>query len=173
MGFRDHDAVLLRAAVTGLNELRRAQVSTNFHASRTVDTVGGDFRKPVVSFLAVDAANATNADTLLTLVKELRVTFIKHLADDVGHKVADTSSVAAEPTDTDSCVTWLNAAKATYNTHRASTTYHYNADATNAVSSSDATDEASAITLANEMKTDLNAHMAGALAGFSIDVGAP
>jgi hypothetical protein len=170
MTFPKQEMWLLHGVVKSMNELRRAQVSTNFHASRTVAYAEGDFRDPTVNFLAVASANATDEPTLVTLCKELRVAYAKHLADRVGHKVADATNVvaAAEPTVLAGCITLLNELKADYNAHRASTTFHYTADATNTITSVDATDQTSANTLANELKTDFNAHLAGALAGFSI-----
>jgi hypothetical protein len=61
--------------------------------------------------------------------------------------------------DLATAITALNAIKGFYNTHRASTTYHYNADSTNTITSADATDQSSANTLANELKTDFTAHV--------------
>ncbi len=51
-----------------------------------------------------------------------------------------------------------NILKASYNAHIASMTYHQTADTTNAVTSPDATDLSSLITLINEFRTDYEAH---------------
>ena len=172
MGFRVNGKVdaVAYALAKALNDTRRALVSTNFHADTTPELTSGSFKDPSATTAAVSTTNASSEATLITLCKDIRAIGLLHLRDAVAHKVADTSSVSAEPTATASCITFLNAFKATYNTHRASTTYHYNADATNTVTSADATDEASAITLANEIKTDLNAHIAGALGGHGVRI---
>jgi len=51
-----------------------------------------------------------------------------------------------------------NALKAHYNVHIASTDYHQTADTANPVSSADATDESTLVTLVNEIRTDYEAH---------------
>lgn len=158
------------AVARAINDTRRALVSTNAHADVTPELVSGDWRNPTVTAAAVSAANATNAATLLTLCKDIRAILALHFGDSCAHKLADPASIAAEPTATASCITSLNSWKAAYNTHRASTTYHYNADGTNAVAADDATDEATAITLANEIKADLNAHILLALGGHSVRI---
>lgn len=60
--------------------------------------------------------------------------------------------------DLASCLIYLNEIKRLYNLHRVDTDVHANADSANDISSADATDLASANTLANELKTDLNLH---------------
>jgi hypothetical protein len=57
-----------------------------------------------------------------------------------------------------------NALKALYNAHRQQTSKHIAADATNVVTSADATDQTTANTLLNEIKTDMIAHQALAAA---------
>jgi hypothetical protein len=173
---RSHDSALIGAIVKAFNADRVARVSTNFHVSKTVEAVSGDFRNPTITDAVIATANASNEATLVALCKDIRVMIITHGKDSVGHKVADTviqAAVATEPSATASCITFLNAAKAAWAVHIASTTYHYNADATNTIAAADATDEASAITLATEMKTDVNAHLANGLAGYSIRMVAP
>lgn len=173
---RSHDTAILCALVKAFNADRVARVSTNFHYSKTVEAVSGDFRNPTITDAAIATANASNEATLVALCKDIRAMIILHSKDSVGHKVADAvfpAAVATEPSTTATCITFLNAAKAAYAVHIASTTYHPNADGTNTIAAADATDEASAITLANEMKIDVNAHMAAGLAGYSIRMVAP
>jgi len=62
----------------------------------------------------------------------------------------------------DTAVAYLNEVKAQFTAHMADDTVHVAADVTNAVSAADATNQATAITLANELKTDLNGHFADA-----------
>ncbi len=63
-----------------------------------------------------------------------------------------------------------NELKRLMNLHLASTAKHISADATNVITSADATDQGTADTLLNEIKTDLNLHQL--LAGGFHDVGA-
>lgn len=163
----DEVAYLVAHAV---NATRAALVSTNVHKDTTPEMVSGDWRNPTVTAAAVSAANASDAATLLTLCKDIRAILALHFGDSVAHKVADASSIAAEPTDTTTCISSLNSWKSAYGTHIASTTYHYTADATNTIAASNASNEATAITLANEFKTDLNAHIALALGGHGVRI---
>lgn len=113
----------------------------------------------------ITAANGDGTlPVLLTLTREIVAKVNAHAASTVAHKAADTDGLGAAATVASvvslaTAITALNAVKAAYNTHRASTTYHYNADSTNATAAADATNQASADTLANEIKTDFNAHV--------------
>jgi len=163
---------LIPAVVYALNELRKLSVSTNFHYSKTVERAvwSGPKGTPTVTDCVINAANASDLATSLTLCKEIRANAIMHLKDAVAHKVNDTtiSGIAAEPTDLATGITCANSIKSLYETHRASTTFHANADATNTITSANATDQTSLNTLLNELKTDINAHTAGALGGYSL-----
>ena len=114
---------------------------------------------------AIAASNASDLATSLTLAEQIRGVYEAHLDDDAAHKLKDPKPALVKASTLATAITLANAIKADYNTHIASTTYHYNADGTNAVSSSDATDQASLNTLLNELKTDLNAHLASGPAG--------
>ena len=122
--------------------------------------------------LTVSAANASSLATSLVLCNQLIAVMRFHFADLLALKVADATSLPAlnAAVDLTSAQTAANLMKASYNTHRASTTYHYNADATNVTSSADASDQSSLNTLLNELKTDVNAHIADGPAAKSIRV---
>lgn len=107
----------------------------------------------------VSAANATDLATSLVLANQLKGVYEDHLDDDAKHKLKDPKPALVAASTLATAITLANAIKADYNPHRASTTYHYNADATNVVTSADATDQSSLNTLLNEIKTDLNAHI--------------
>lgn len=68
-----------------------------------------------------------------------------------------------------------NALKAAINTHLGSTSYHPTADATNTISSTNIgdDDEAGTVAMANEVYTDVNAHIASALASSALNLVAP
>jgi len=61
-------------------------------------------------------------------------------------------------TTLENCIAALNALKDAYEAHRADTTFHLVANTTDAVTSDDAEDFATAVTLADELKTDYNNH---------------
>jgi hypothetical protein len=112
----------------------------------------------------ITAANASDLATSQTLLAQIVGILTEHFADTLAIKVVDPTSLPTQLTPTDytlaAAITAANLCKASYNTHRASTTYHYTADSTNAVASADATDQTSLNTLLNEMKGDINAHLA-------------
>lgn len=117
----------------------------------------------------ITSANATDLDTSLALVNELRAKYALHIgADNAGdgmaHKAQDATNTvaAAVATSLATAITLANEIKVDYTAHIASTTFHHNADATNTVAAADATDQTSLNTLVNELKADLNAHMASA-----------
>lgn len=176
------DQPLIYALVKALNETRVALVGSNVHYETTESGVGlGHWRNPVHTDLAVDAANASDLATLITLCEGsgatlgIRQVYNRHIADAEAHKQADTTNTIAAATVTDlaTAQTFLNEVKTDYNAHIGSTTFHAAADATNTVTAANATDQATAETLANEIKTDLNAHITAALAGHGIRVSVP
>lgn len=114
---------------------------------------------------AITTADATDLATSLALANAIKGIYEDHLGDDAKHKLKDPKPTLTAASTLATAITLANAIKADYNTHRASTTYHYNADGTNAVSSADATDQSSLNTLLNEIKTDLNAHIASGPSG--------
>lgn len=152
------------ALVAEVNRMRVAAVSSNVHYSTT--------RVPGGSALTVSAANASSEATSIALCRNIIAVLRQHAADSVAHKLADPTELPeiSDVFDLDTAIDGANACKAWQNTHRASTTYHAAADATNAIASADATDQTSLNTLLNEMKTDITAHIAAALAGNSFEL---
>lgn len=126
----------------------------------------------------VAKANASNLATAVALANEIRAVHNFMMTDTLAHKVADvtdpTAVAAANPNAGDGglagAIALANDIKAKYNVHIASTTYHYNADATNNITSANASDLTTLQTLLNELKGDMNAHMASAPTGKSIRV---
>lgn len=161
---------LASEAVVAFNALKRevAAAASKVHADVTSKD---DYTGTAVAISAADGDGTIGV--LLTLCADIKSVYETHLADAVGHKVADTAPALTAATNLATAQTLLNAIKSDYNTHRASTTYHYTADSTNTISSADATDQASADTLANELKTDLNAHILAAFTTRSLKVVAP
>lgn len=142
---------------------------TAYNALKSQIGAGSSFHLDA-SEVTVTAADATDLPTSLALCNNLIGVLTFHFADLLAIKVVDATSLPAlgAGVDLTSAVTAANLMKASYNTHRASTAKHYNADATNVVTSADATDQASLNTLLTEMKGDVNAHLASAPAAASL-----
>lgn len=153
---RNTDPMARVIADQSLMLAKRVGAGSSFHL---------DASERTVSFSALSGSGSTNEAAAIAAANQLRAVYVFHLADTVGHKVADSPPSLTAATDLATAYVLANAIKADYNAHRASTTYHYTADSTNAISSADASDLASLQTLLNEAKTDLNAHMASAPTG--------
>lgn len=167
---RNRDAAVSAMAVE-IARLRVAAVGSNFHACALHAPANLNTDPPTVTTLTAPA-DASSLATSLTLCNWLIGVARQHFADTAAHKVVDTADTLpaiGAAIDLASAQTAANLIKASYNTHRASTTYHYNADSTNTITSADATDQSSLNTLVNELKADAAiAHVAGALAGFTV-----
>jgi hypothetical protein len=171
---RGHAAKAIQLFVTEINRLRVAAVGSNFHAA-AAQSVSYDFDPPKVAALQVTAANATDLPTSLTLCNAIIHFYIQHFADTVAHKIADVTALPAEGAAVDlaSAITAMTLVKATHATHIASTTVNYTADATNTLLTATPTDQTSLNTFANAAKTAINAHTAGALAGYGFQLDQP
>jgi hypothetical protein len=121
---------------------------------------------------AVDTAIASDLATSIALAKALIYAYLRHVADTLAHAAADTTNdlddgvaaeMAADVVDLNSAIEVANGIKAAYNAHRSQAGVHPTNDAGHAITSLDATDQGSLNTLLNELKTDLNAHMASGL----------
>lgn len=136
-----------------------------------------------IKYTIASTNGAGTLAALIKLTKEIVNAVKKHCTDNTGigptgsaaHKVVDGSAEFLAIPEADTVVslatvyTALNAVKAWKTVHCPSTTYHYAADSTYAVTSAaDANSQASGDTLANELKADLNAHFALALADLPI-----
>lgn len=105
----------------------------------------------------------------LALVNQILEVYKFHMADTCAHKTTGLALASyVHATTLATAITRANDVKAKFNTHRASTTYHYTADTTNDVTASDATDQSSLDTLLDDLKTQLNAHMASGPAAKSL-----
>ncbi len=152
---RDTDPVF-KPIVTAFNSLK-AQIGAGsaFHMDASERTV--------------TAANASNLATSLALVNDLTQVYSFHAADTLGHKAAGNALAATTPCTTlAQAITRANDIKAKFNLHGASTAQHYTADETNVTAATNASDQSSLNTLLNELKGDINAHMASAPASPSL-----
>lgn len=175
MDIRKIDSEVAFAAVAALNSTRRGITSlltTKAHAGATSVINTGHWQAPAGSALQVTAANATDLATLRTLCRDLWAVGKLHFEDALHHNAADTTNSwgtqPAEDASLGDLQTWLNAAKSAYTAHLSQASVHFTNDATNTIAAANASDQTSANTLANEMKTDLNAHINNALAGDCI-----
>lgn len=111
-------------------------------ASKNVPDVGTSVRDATAEQVA-DLTEALRAQGLL--LHRDRATSVQLITE-------------GSPADLAAVIARANALKALYVAHIASTAKHIAADATNTIAAADATDQATANTLLNEIKTDLNAH---------------
>lgn len=155
------------AVVDQLNRLRDISVGSNFHASKTALPPSGD--PPVATVLSITAAAPTTLATRVALANDVKRVLNEHFKDDLAHDsdVSDQIATAAA-TDEATAITLANACKDAYEAHRTESNVHFNNDATNTIAAADASDTGSLDTLLAELKTDINAHIAAALAGDSI-----
>lgn len=115
----------------------------------------------------VTAAAASDLATSITLAQDLLEAYARHRVDALAHTAADaTNVVASAPSavvDLATAIVAANQMKAAYNAHRAEGGVHPTNDAGNATAAADAADQGTLNTLLNELKTDLNAHLADGL----------
>jgi hypothetical protein len=148
-----------------------ALAAGKFHRDITgVPAAGDAYRNALPSTPSVvSAANASDLPSLITLNNQLVSVMRNHFGDDSAHKIANGAYQAvldgygaplAASAPLATVIPSVNAMKVVLNLHMPMTTLHLNADNTNTVSAANATDQASANTLANALKASLNAHMA-------------
>lgn len=168
---RGHDLKAITLFVVEINRIRVAAVGSNFHAA-AAQSVSFDYDPPKVAALQVTAANATDLPSSLTLGNQIIGFYIEHFADTVAHKIADVTSLPAQGACVDlaSSITAMTLIKATHATHIASTTVNYTADSTNTLLTTTPSDQGTLNTFLNAAKTAINAHTAGALAGYGFQL---
>ncbi len=165
---------IARALVAVVNANSQVKAVLDGYVHRDISGVSdGTWDYPTSAPLASTAPTETNLATACVMANDLLGVMKAHFADDSAHLVADTvafnvldgyafmdgySAANAVPLLAALKVN-LNAMKVQYNLHIAKTTCHLVADATNVVSSNNATSQGSADTLANEIQGDLNAHI--------------
>lgn len=166
---------------TALNDLKSFAMAQLRLAQADVATIAADVDVGVTpTFVSLGAHNdksestITSADastlgTSLTLVNEVVAVYRFHMADTLAHKTTGVALTSyATATTLAEAIVLANDVKSKYNTHRASTTYHYVADSTNVIAAANASDQGTLNTLLNELKADINLHMASGPAGSSI-----
>jgi hypothetical protein len=164
-----NDAVF--ALVAASNQQQTDAIGSFFHRDRTCASSHQDFRSPTVTRVTVTAATASSEGTSVTLANDIKAALNLHFADSVAHSTALSAAIAtADATDVTTAITLGNACKAAFNTHRTESNVHFNNDSTNAVAATNASDQSSLNTLLNEMKGDINAHLASAPTGVFINL---
>lgn len=166
----DLDVANLAAQV---NLLRKevATARSQFHVDVT-STQSGPYDNLKVSSLQVTAANGDGTfATLKALCANLISVYNAHIADAVAHVAADSTNTLASsttPATLGAAQTLLTDMKAKFNAHLTQAGVHVTNDSTNTVSAANATDQTSSDTLANALKSSLNAHITSAPAGSAI-----
>lgn len=166
---KDVDSVC-RALVKQYNRLHEDTVADDgyVHSDKSGVMTSVDYTDPESKLLQVEAADATDLATSVTLTNALRAVMMEHFDDDVAHRVADSTSVGAldgyaDAEDLDDVQDQLNVMQHTFNAHldRAVSLVkcHLNDDDVNEVTTAAATNQATSNTLANDLKSALNAHI--------------
>ena len=110
---------------------------------------------------AITVANANSLDTVIDLEQQCIDNYETHIGSTAYHLAADSTNVVTELGLAKEAYTLLNELKVDYAANRVNVTSHHGAsDSTNVVTAADATTKATAVTLANDLRTQLNAHMA-------------
>jgi hypothetical protein len=165
---------LVNALVLAHNSLQSQTVADGYHRDLSQVTTGS-FQDPstiVLTTLQVAGTAAAQSDTMLLANQELAVLHM-HFKDAQAHLIADTVNdgyldgysfldgylAASSVTQLASLIVNLNAMKALFNVHRSQAGVHVNNDTGYATSAADATDLASAKTLALDLKAKINGHI--------------
>lgn len=165
---RKDPASLAFGVATAFNAFMRKFVEseTSFPHYDITSTPSGSFDAPVSTALGVVNSSTADLSAVILMAEEMRSVMLKHFADALAHKAADTTDAAllalgTVPTATDqtSVNLLLNALATAYAAHRVSTSYHLGVDATNVVTALSATDLASSKTLAADIRTQIIAHI--------------
>lgn len=156
-----NDRALLKLLVTvhnaSVDESAIAQNTVHYDiSSRRV----GPSDNPSSTPWEVEAANASNLATALTLAADVKLILGYHFRDALAHAEETIPTwTAPDPTDEATLVTWCAELKVKYNGHLENTDAHQKTDITNAIAATTPANLAECITLLNEAKTDLNAHI--------------
>lgn len=160
---------LARALVLQYNALHDATVSasTDGYHRDISGVAGGTYEYPTSTPLQVTAATASSLSTTITLALNLKGVLSMHWLDDSAHLIADTVSDLTEfvidntsaGTQLSSVIEMLNAEKLYHNSHLEAVGVHLKDDVHNACSTTDASNLATAQTLANDMKALVNSHI--------------
>jgi hypothetical protein len=110
----------------------------------------------------ISAGNAIDLDSLIDLGQDLITKYEAHIANTTVHVGADSTNVVTELGVAVEIYTLLNEMKVDYEAHRVLTagSVHAGADATNVISADNATTKATAILLANDLRTQFIANFA-------------
>lgn len=111
----------------------------------------------------VTSANASDLASLQTLLNEIKTDLNAHIASTTYHQAADAVNTITSPNATDlaTAIALARELQADYNLHRSESGVHHVADGKNAATSPNpaSMSQAEAITLANDLKTQYNAHV--------------
>jgi hypothetical protein len=147
----------LTTVITLLNNIK-----VNFNAHRTQVTV--HFSNDITNI--VTAANAIDIGTAVSLVNDIRTQYEAHRQSAIYHSSSDnTNSIEVDPADNavDNFVALSNEIKEKYLLHVEQYRVHLANDIENIDLADDATDQSSAIILANSEKEQINIHLSATI----------
>lgn len=161
---------MARNVVAVLNANCVANVGSHFHACSSAEPGLDPYNVSDPTLLAVSAGSATDLATSLALTDQINRVLRIHLRHmSPVHQVSDDGYASVMdgyfPTSTlAQGIASANASKVVYNFHLVNsvnaTKVHFTDDSSNAVSTTNASDQTSLNTLVNAFKTKVNAHIA-------------
>lgn len=171
MDVRNTPNAMVRALMAAQNARHLAEAQADyFHLQAMVDPAGSE-EEPSETLVQVTADNASNEDTRVALANQIKQIVNRHFADAVAHDSELSEAITtADATDDATALTLANAEKAAINAHLDETDVHYNDDTVNDVTNDDATNTTTTNTLLNEMKINVNAHVANAPPGIFLNL---
>lgn len=172
------------AAITVTGELANAAVTDALTLTQANgnETVEGDqlFDVWTISSVAIAAMAAATGHIevgraffpeLCVRANRIKGVLNAHFRDTLAHGTAVSAQITtANATTPATLFALLTACKAAYTEHLTGSNVHANNDSTNTVSAADATTFATSTTLANELRTDIAAHIAASLAGGHLEL---
>ena len=165
---------LVLALVYAHNAMQSELVSDGYHRDLTQNTNGPllDEANIKLTTVTVSLGNAVDLASTVALGNQLLGVLNQHMFDDQAHLVRDLVNQPNQDgyltvqanLDADSglseIIVNLNALKVLFNAHLTASGVHPNNDTVNSVATANATNLGTAQTLANALKTSVNAHMA-------------
>lgn len=165
---------ILPNLAASFNALKREVVAlTSYPHADITSTTSGPSNARVATAAIMSSPTATDLPTVIVRANEAKAVLNVHLVDPRAHKAAASVIATANATDQASVNTLLNAIKAALNTHDASTADHFTADSTNTCATTDASNLATSLTLANALFTKINAHIQFSLTTPTLTLVAP
>jgi hypothetical protein len=168
---RDIPTELVYALVTAWNEYLALDVGSNFHYDVTSRMTSTDYRNPTRESNLIEGDDCTDTATAIVLVNEIWQKLNVHFADTMAHASAVSAAIGtATATTLATAITRAEAIRTAYTAHLSASNVHATNDSTNTITAATATNEATLVTLVNELKEEHDDHIEGAPQGRMIRI---